>query len=85
MNKHTCDNCETQHDSIDEANECCACEICAEFLQLADEMDESECGPFPDSPSSEGWCRAREFYAREIRAILRQSKMRKAPKNEASQ
>jgi hypothetical protein len=39
------------------------------FSQLADEMQDSECGPFPDKVRNEGWCNARSFYANEIRAI----------------
>jgi hypothetical protein len=44
----------------------------ATFSQLADEMQESECGPFPDSAKSEGWSAARSFYAKELRALLNQ-------------
>jgi hypothetical protein len=50
--------------------------------QLADEMQESEVCPFPGTSRNYGWAAARAFYAKEIRAIC---KMRKAPKNEASQ
>ena len=52
----------------------------AEFSQLADEMQESDSGPFPDRLQSDGWSAARNFYAREIRAIAKE----KAPKIEAS-
>jgi hypothetical protein len=48
--------------------------IVGRMQQLVGEMQESECGPFPDSPSNEGWCRARNFYSREIQAIIRQAK-----------
>jgi hypothetical protein len=41
----------------------------SEFSQLADEMQESKCGPFPDKNRNEGWCNARSFYANEVRAI----------------
>ena len=42
--------------------------------QLVGEMQESECGQFLDSVSNDGWCRARNFYSREIQAIIRQAK-----------
>jgi hypothetical protein len=48
---------------------CPYCRI-KEFEQLANEMNESESRPFPDNARNEGWCDARSFYAKELRAIL---------------
>jgi hypothetical protein len=39
------------------------------FSDLADEMQESECGPFKNKDRNRGWMDARSFYANEVRAI----------------
>ena len=68
MSEYRCENCETPHDSIDGANECCTCETCARMEQLSNEMLENE------SVNSHGWRAARSFFAKEIRAILNKEK-----------